>query len=113
MPAAEPGDRANHLYFTIANLEDLVEIVDVIQNEFQIQKPAGSPQEIDQGFELIARQKAQAVLVMSSPLFDDLHDQIATLAQRARIPCVGDSGRGFAALRLSPYGRTANRRDGA
>lgn len=56
---------------------------------------AGSPQEIDRGFELIAREKAQAVLVVSSPFFGDQHDQIVRLAQRARIPVVGDGGRGF------------------
>jgi hypothetical protein len=37
----------NHLYLTIANLEDLTQIVDVVENEFQILEPTSSAQEID------------------------------------------------------------------
>jgi putative ABC transport system substrate-binding protein len=52
---------------------------------------ASSLQEIDRGFELIARQKAHAVLVMATPFAAELYDQICTFAQRARIPSVGET----------------------
>jgi putative ABC transport system substrate-binding protein len=48
----------------------------------------GSQQEIERAFELVARQKAQALLVLPTGA-DERFEQIDKLVQRARLPTVG------------------------
>jgi putative ABC transport system substrate-binding protein len=50
---------------------------------------AGSAQEIENGFSLMARQKADALIVVTDPIYLERRRQIAELAVKARLPCVG------------------------
>ena len=76
---------------------------------------ARSAQEIEKGFSLIAEQNAQAVIVMSDPIFGERRRQIAELAVKGRLPSVGytpayaDVGFliGYGANRIELYRRTA------
>jgi len=49
---------------------------------------AGSEQDIDAGFRSLVEQRAEALLIVSSPLFTARREQIVTLANYHRIPAV-------------------------
>lgn len=52
---------------------------------------ARSAEEIEKGFSLLVEQKAEAVIVVTDPIFLERRRQIAQLAVNRRLPCVGYS----------------------
>lgn len=48
-----------------------------------------STEEIEKGFSLMARQRAQGLIVVSNAIFFDRRERIAELAIKAKLPCVG------------------------
>lgn len=60
---------------------------------------ARSAQEIKQGFSLMAKQNAQALIVLADSIFLERRLQIAELAVNGKLPCVGyNSGYGVAPI---------------
>ncbi len=50
---------------------------------------ARSADEIEKGFSLMAEQKAEALIVVTDPIFLERRRQIAEMAEKGRLPCVG------------------------
>jgi putative tryptophan/tyrosine transport system substrate-binding protein len=50
--------------------------------------PAANDQEIDDAFHVLARERLEALLIISNPLFTDRREQIVTLANHRRIVTV-------------------------
>ena len=93
-----PGNTANTLLLT--NVEVAAQKLGV---KIQAMK-AGTPQEIANGFAVMARQTAEALFVQSDALFLQQKNQIVELAAKQRLPSIGTYGDYVEAGGLMSYG---------
>ena len=66
---------------------------------------APTAEEIEEGFEMMKRQRAEAVLVVSDPFYSNQRKQIADLCSRYRLPAIGSYRQDAQAGILMSYGQ--------
>lgn len=97
---------------------DALKIIQALAPQIDVQIlpiEARSAQEIEKGFSLMVEQNAKAIIVVPNPIFFNRRQQIADLAVKGRLPCVGYSSEyadtgfliGYGPNRVEFYRRTA------